>query len=122
MALLVNGERIEDAALREEERAVRRLLLERLPGESRATIDQRAREWSRENLIERALLRQAALRDPAPIANEAIEEALKAVPLETRENVEVRLRMGRFVANLTSHVGRPRHKDIVEHYRKNRDA
>ena len=41
MALLVNGERIEDATLREERRAIRRALTERMPEES-ATGDPRS--------------------------------------------------------------------------------
>ena len=45
MALLVNGERIEDAALREERRAIRRALTERMPEESATVIEKRAEEW-----------------------------------------------------------------------------
>ncbi len=123
MALLVNGELIDDAALRDERRVIRRALAEHMPDESAAAIDDRAREWARENLIERVLLTQAALQDPAPISEEAIEEAMRAVQSKVgdpRRDIELRLRMERFMTTRTSHVARPRHKDVVEYYKKNR--
>ncbi len=135
MALLVNGELIDDAALREERRALRRALAEKLPDESASTIEDKAREWARENLIERVLLRQAALRDPAPISEEAIAEVMQAVrakidsqpgrlespsDADLRRDVELRLRIDRFLSNLTASVARPRRKDVVEYYKKNR--
>lgn len=95
MALLVNGEAIDDAALREERRAIRRLLAERMPGEPPAALDKRAHEWAKDNLIERVLLRQAA--DNA------------GRPLE------------QFIEGLTSHTSKPRNKDLVDYYKKNRE-
>src|SRR5437764_11402278 len=85
MALLVNGELIDDAALREEARVIRRALAERMPNESASALEQRAREWARENLIERVLLRQAALRDREPIPAESIDQAIRAVQAEARD-------------------------------------
>ncbi len=96
MALIVNGERIEDAALREERKAIRRALSERMPEESEAALDQRAREWARENLIERVLIQQAAQRDKVSV------DAL--------------------IAKLSSRADPPRPKDIVDFYKKNSAA
>jgi hypothetical protein len=134
MALLVNGELIDDAALREERRALRRALAEKLPDESASIIEEKAREWARENLIERVLLRQAALLDPTPISEEAIVGVMHAVrgklgsqpslesptDADLRRDVELRLRIDRFLSGLTASVARPRRKDIVEYYKKNR--
>lgn len=91
MAILVNGELIGDAAIREEERVVRRLLAEKRPGDGVAANEARAREWARENLIEQVLLRQATHREPE------------------------------LIAKLTSHTAKPRHKEVVEYYRKHRE-
>ena len=107
MALLVNGERIENAALEEERRALRRALIEKMPEDESALIEQRAREWAAENLIERVLLQQAALRDPEPL------------PAEVAADAELGFRIDRLVGRLTAHAARPRRKDIVEYYRKN---
>jgi peptidyl-prolyl cis-trans isomerase C len=137
MAFLVNGELIDDTALREERRALRRALAERLPEASAPEIEGRAREWAGENLIDRLLLKQAALRDPAPIPDETISEVLKLVQnklrdqpagaeprsdADLRRDIEMRLRIERFLATITASVARPRRKDIVEYYKKNRAA
>jgi hypothetical protein len=58
MAIVDNGE----------ERALRPRLAEAMAGENAAVVDSRVREWSRENLIERVLLRQAPRRDREPIS------------------------------------------------------
>src|SRR5262249_17405139 len=85
----------------------------------------RAKAWAIENLIERALLRQAALHDPLPIPSEEIDEAMRAFrsePLghqELRSEVEMNLRVQRFVAALTARVARPQRKDLVAYYKKN---
>lgn len=59
MPILVNGERIEDASIDEEAG----LILLRLPG----TPPAQAREWARENLIEKALVRMAVAPPPETI-------------------------------------------------------
>jgi parvulin-like peptidyl-prolyl isomerase len=124
MALLVNGDPIDDAALREERKAIRRLLAEQMPGAPAAEIEEKSREWARENLIERVLLRQAASKDTAPMPAEAIDREVHALQLKggnaLREDVEQRLRIERFIATLTAHVATPRRKDVVEYYKKNR--
>ncbi len=136
MALRVNGELIDDAALREERRAIRRALAERLPEEDAAVLDARATEWARDNLIERVLLKQAAVRNTTPLAVEEIEAAMRAVQAEARDQpgcfngvnaeelrseVEMRLRVNRLIESITAHVAKPRRKDVVEYYRKHRD-
>jgi parvulin-like peptidyl-prolyl isomerase len=94
------------------------------------------RDWSRENVIERVLLRQEALKDPEPIAPERIAEGVQAiksqstgrpgceVPVdeeELRRQVEISLRVERFLQKITSQVPPPKPKEVSEHYRKHRD-
>src|SRR3954470_16298017 len=62
------------------------------------------RDWSRENVIERVLLRQEAMRDLEPTGDEA----------------EIQARSERLVAKVTAHVAPPKHKDVTEYYRKHR--
>jgi parvulin-like peptidyl-prolyl isomerase len=136
MALTVNGERIEDASVLKERKAIRRLLLEKMPDIGAQELEQRSREWAVDNLIEATLLRQAAAKDSRPIPTEEIDAQLRALQAnvqnqpgclnaengeQVRRQVELQLRVQRFVAQLTSHVARPRRKDIVEFYRKNRE-
>ncbi len=96
MAILVNGERVEDAVIREEALVVKELLLQANVDGDPLAIDMRAWDWGKENVIERVLLRQAAA-----AAAQSVEE---------------------LVAKLTRNLAKPKKKDIVEHYRKHRDS
>ena len=123
MALLVNGERIENADLEKERRALRRVLAEQLPNESAALLEQRAQEWAGENLIERVLLNQAARRDPEPVFTPAIPQATGSPdPADPPPETDLRLRVERLIARVTSHASKPRRKDLVEYYRKHRET
>ena len=122
MALLVNGERIENADLEKERRALRRVLAEQLPNESQSLLEQRAQEWAGENLIERVLLHQAARRDPEPVSAQAIPQATGSDPADPPPETDLPLRVERLIARVTSHASRPRRKDLVEYYRKHRET
>ena len=123
MALLVNGERIENADLEKERRALRRVLAKQLPNESAASLEERAREWAGENLIERVLLNQAARRDPEPISAEAISQAMGSPDsVDPPPEIELRLRAERLINRVTSRAARPRRKDLVDYYRKHRET
>lgn len=110
--LLVNGEAIEEAAIEREAAAVLKLMIDRLEGEDPLILRPRAREWAEENLIEAALMRQAALADPEPMETEA----------GCSPEAEIQLRLERLVTRITSQAAPPRHKDIVAFYLKNRDS
>ena len=94
------------------------------------------REWARENVIERMLLRQQALADPEPVPPEAVAEGLERVRSdavgqigcgtrttdeEVRSQVELEYRMQRLVARIHSEVKRPAEKAIAAYYKKHRD-
>jgi peptidyl-prolyl cis-trans isomerase C/foldase protein PrsA len=112
VVLTVNGEKIEEEALRLETAAMLKLMTERMPKESPAALRKQAREWAEENLIESALMRQAAANDPEPID----------APEGSSEEDILRLRMDRLVARITAPASPPRHKDVVAYYVKNRDS
>ncbi len=125
--MLVNNENVEDSLIRDEERAIRPHLYEAMQGETPAAIEARVREWARENVIERVVLRQAALADPEPVSPEAIEEELRRAvsqgqPAHDRQSVEILIRIKRLMDRATANVAPPRNKDVVEHYRKNKQS
>jgi len=142
MGLLINGEFVDDAAIREEAASIRPRYLEAVTGMDPVAAEMQLWDWSKENVIERTLLRQTAQADPEPLAEAEIEEAMTAVlpppggpencePGVTRagadrdalrKEVEIRLRVDRVIAKLNAKVSAPRHKDLVERYKKNRDA
>jgi parvulin-like peptidyl-prolyl isomerase len=59
VAILVNGERIEDEIIRAEASILKSQLISQSPGEDSLTIELQAREWARETVIRRVLLEQA---------------------------------------------------------------
>jgi peptidyl-prolyl cis-trans isomerase C len=60
MPLVVNGEKIDDALVREEANALRPSYYEMMGGGDPISLEMQLRDWSKENVIERVLLRQAA--------------------------------------------------------------
>lgn len=135
MALIVNGETIDDAVIRQEAAVLRPRYQEMMEGDP-VELEVQLREWSRENVIERVLLRQEAARDPQPIAFAQIEEALAAYKAhvdgqagcnirttdeDLRAEIEARLRLDRLVGRVTGAAPRPKNAEINDYYRKNQD-
>ncbi len=107
MPILVNGETIEDSAVRAEMTAIRPAYEEAMADMDPIAREIQLKDWSRENVIERVLLRQAALKEPVtnPETGEVDPEASLQSMLE----------------KLTSKVSPPRSKDIGDYYVKNKE-
>jgi parvulin-like peptidyl-prolyl isomerase len=136
MPLIVNGETIDDAVIRNEEEQLRPRLREAMPDEDPSVLETRTREWARENAIERVLLRQAAMSDAEPLPDGVLESAVAESRPPTPEpsgcilpggrddfrlQVEAQLRLEHFTARLTAKLAPPRSKEIGEYYRRHRD-
>ena len=136
MPLVVNGETIEDATILDEERSIRPRLLEAMPDEPRAVVEQRVKDWARENLIERTVLRQAAFADPEPVPADRLKESFTSVRTESpsqsgviapvddetlRRELEMRLRVDRIMERVTAKVSAPKPKDVSDYYVKHRE-
>lgn len=136
MPVIVNGETIEDAVIRQEVNQLRPRMQEAMPEQDPIALEAQVREWARENVIERVLLRQAALSDPEPLAADLLDRTVDQLRTQTpgqsgcilpggaeelRSEVEAQLRLERLTNRVTSKVSAPRHKDITEYYRKHRD-
>lgn len=137
MPLLVNGETIDDTLVRQEATALRPRMAEAMTDLDPIALEMRVKEWARENVIERVLLRQAAAADPEPIAPEVLDSAVERVREQTpgqtgcvfptqedelRKEVEAQMRVERLVERITAKVSPPRNKDVVEYYKKHRDS
>ena len=109
MALLVNGELIDDAAIREESKLIRERLRLELPDESEEDIDTKAREWALENVVERELLRQAA---------SGFTEEMSPPHESLTEGAQPDWRLTAFVAHLTRDLPRPNRREVSDFYRK----
>jgi peptidyl-prolyl cis-trans isomerase C len=78
MPLVVNGEEIDDALVREEANTLRPSYYEMMGGGDPIALEMQLRDWSKENVVERVLLRQAA-----PEGN--VEKLLAALVAEIPE-------------------------------------
>src|SRR5580692_7013743 len=136
MAFTVNGEVVDDSVVRAESSALRPQYESVAQGMDPIEAEMQLRDWSRENVIERVLLRQEAANDPEPLPAEAIEEALKSVQSqpaghascstpegaeELRKDIEIRMRVDRLLDRITSKASTPKHKEVTEYYRKNKE-
>ncbi|MBV6433545.1 MAG: Chaperone SurA [Bryobacteraceae bacterium] len=136
MAFRVNGELVTDEALREEERLIRPRMVEEMEGDDPVELEARVRQWARENIIERLVLRQAAMRDEDPVPEDIMNQRLKEIRTqspgesgcvapagdeELRRELETRFRAERLLARVTEKVTAPKNKEISEYYKKNRE-
>jgi parvulin-like peptidyl-prolyl isomerase len=133
MGLLINGELVEDSVIRQEAAAIRPQYEDAMQGGDPIQLEMQLREWSRENVIERVLLRQEALRDTAPIPQELMDEAMKQIRSQTagqaasasdaelRQQIETRIRMEVLIERITSKVPPPKNKEIADYYKINKD-
>ncbi|MDQ2899506.1 MAG: peptidyl-prolyl cis-trans isomerase [Acidobacteriota bacterium] len=109
MPLVINGETVDDSEIREEAAALRPRYEELVEGKDPVAMEMQLRDWSRENVIERVLLRQDATRDRV------------AVPEGMTPEAEAQHRVQLLVGRITLKVPPPKQKDVADSYRKNRD-
>lgn len=142
MGLTVNGEAVPDAELARETESLHTRFRQLSPEEREdigfddAAMERRAREWARENVIERTLLRQEARKDDEPIDETVFEKALedayrryggkekfaesRGEETELRAEVETGVRLDRLIGKTGSKIKPPKPKEIADRYRKNR--
>jgi parvulin-like peptidyl-prolyl isomerase len=135
MALLINGELVDDSVIRQETSALRQEYAGALEGDP-VEIEMRLREQAQQNVITRVLIRQEAARDTTALDPVKVEEMLTSVRSQSavksgcdpradddalRREVEHRLRVERLIDRIGSKLARPRPKDVGEYYRKHRD-
>jgi len=131
MTLYVNGEKIDAKDIQAEVEKLR-------PDYERVfadkPVDQRQKqlyEWSRENLIEAVLLRQAASKDQKGVRPEDIEKAYEQFvkqngdksrnEKQVRAEIAQQLCLERLIKKVTAGVKEPSEKDIRRYYDKHAD-
>jgi parvulin-like peptidyl-prolyl isomerase len=94
------------------------------------------REWARENVIERMLLRSDEFADPVPVPADAVDIAMEAIKAqiaanptdgaaahseeEIRAQVEAEYRLERLLSRVQGEVKQPKAKEIAEYYKQNK--
>ena len=140
MALIVNGERIEDAAVQEDVERMRAQYEESFPDQPPEEREATLLEWARENTVERTLLGQAAASDPKPIPPDELakaygelveqhggeEDMLEHLGLaegqlgEVKADVERRLRVQRLLDSITGGAGKPSDAEVEAYYEEHK--
>jgi len=141
MPLIINGERVPDEEIAREAQSLQRTFAQMPPevrearGLDAAQFESNLWDWSKENVIERVLLRQEAAKDPAPVPAQEIDAALEQIKKrhggseqfslsrdesEIRGDVETRLRLDRLIGKVTANIKAPKNKDVADFYRKHK--
>lgn len=139
MTLIVNGERIEDAAIQKEVERLRpryeEVFAEQDPKEREAKL----LEWSRENVIERVLLNQEVKKDGDKIPPDEVEAVIARLKdrykneqelyrdfevdndEKLKEVVDLQMRVERKINNVGNALSKPRQADIEQYYQQNQE-
>ena len=141
MGLQINGEYVDDVIIRQEAASMRPRYEEMMQDMDPIAREMQLRDWARENVIERVLLRQVAMADGEPVPAEEVEERLTEMfpPAGDSENceagttragvdkdaaradIEAQIRVERLIRKVGDAVPKPKEKDVVAFYKKNRD-
>ena len=129
MAIIVNGERIEDETIHDEAERMRpeyeKAFAEEAPEEREAKLQ----EWARDNAVERVLIEQAARADTEPLPEDAIQQTLEAAREnagesksedELRAEVDLHLRVGRLMDGVVEGVPEPSEETVAAFYEEHK--
>lgn len=139
MAIIVNGEKIEDSAIRQEVERLR-------PDYERVFADQDPKEretqlldWSKENMIERVLINQEAQTNGQAIPSDKIESALAKLKEQyadeeqlykdfdakddgkIKKDIEMQMRVEQTLHKICEGVPKPSKAAVQEYYEKNKE-
>jgi peptidyl-prolyl cis-trans isomerase C len=139
MSLIVNGERIEDTEIQQEAERLRPRYEEVFADKASEDREAQLREWSRENVIERVLLRQEAKASETDIPAEEVEGALarlkeqyeeaealyKALGVDSdekvKETIELQMKTERKINEIYENAPDPSDEAVRRHYDENKE-
>ncbi len=139
MAIIVNGEKIDDQEIWDEAKRLRPSYEQVFAEEDPAAREARLMEWSKENVIERVLLRQEAKGNGAEIPAADVEAAfarlkeryekpedfLKEFNADSEEKVkemiELQMKVERKINDIYAGVPQPSEEEIRDFYEQNKE-
>jgi parvulin-like peptidyl-prolyl isomerase len=140
MTLYVNGEKIDKKEIQEEFDKLRPQYDQVVNSETLEEHMGQLYGWSRENIIERVLLRQAARNEPEEIPADEIEKVYQELIEQNegkeklfeqiegpednkeqliRQNIEYDMRLKRLLKKITDQISEPSEQDVREYYEQN---
>ena len=139
MAMIVNSERIEDREVLEEAERLRPSYEQVFANTAEAEREAQLMDWSKDNVIERVLLRQEARKNGGEIPASEVDEALGRIKEryekpedlhkdfkvdsdeKVREMIELQMKVERKINDIHAAVPEPSEADIREFYDQNRE-
>ncbi|MFI4911995.1 MAG: peptidylprolyl isomerase [Sedimentisphaeraceae bacterium JB056] len=140
MTLTVNGEKIEWGVVEQEAERLRPHYEQVFAQQDKQHRDKQLIEWSKENVIERVLMKQQALDLDGDFAEETESQyqelinksggedkffAERGIDISEKQNlindVELQVRIRHLIEKITSKAVQPRQKDIEEFYSENKE-
>jgi parvulin-like peptidyl-prolyl isomerase len=139
MALIVNGEKIEDAAIQQEVERLRPDYERVFAGQKAETREAQLLNWSRENVIEKVLINQEAEKNGDKIPPERVQEALarlkeqyddpeqlyKELKIENDEQIKgeivKQMKVEQRLSQVCKSLPKPSQADIRKYYEENQE-
>ncbi len=139
MAMIVNGERIEDREIREEAERLRPSYEQVFADQEVAAREAQLLDWSKENVIERVLLRQEAKAGGPQIPPDEVEAAFarlkeryekpedlyKEFNVDSDDKVkamiELQMKVEHKISEIYANVGKPSEEEIRSYYEQNKE-
>jgi peptidyl-prolyl cis-trans isomerase C len=115
MAIIVNGERIEDAQIQAEVERLRPSYEKTFADKPAQEREAELLEWSQENLIERALFQQELEKDPRPVPPEVIDAVFEKLVKEQGSKEELLQVFGRDEKGVRSMIERSTKERLKVH-------
>jgi parvulin-like peptidyl-prolyl isomerase len=136
MPLVVNNEIVDNKVIDEEMNRMRAQYEQVFKDQKPAEQEKQLREWAKENVIERILIRQAALNDSRPISKGKINDYFKKMisvgdgqneytnltENETqgiKKDIEIHFRIERLINQVCKDIPNPTQFQAIKYYEKN---
>jgi len=139
MALIVNGEKIEDSAIQQEFERLRPHYEQAFKDQDPEQQKSQLLDWSKENVIEMALIKQEAKKNGDPIPKTEVESALAKIKEQyadqqqfyklfdadddekIKEAIEMQMRVERTLEDVYKDIPEPSQEAISQYYEENKD-
>lgn len=141
MGLLINGEYVDDALIRQEMASLRPHYEAMMADMEPVAREMQLKDWSKENVIERVLLRQEAARRAPAVSEEEINERLTellpppgdpddceagatraGVDHEAmKAEIQAQIQMERLVQDVGEKAPKPKKQELLDFYQANRE-
>lgn len=136
MALIVNGEKIDEALVTKEYQRLKPHYDSAFKDQSPEEQEKQLYEWSQENVIEMVLLRQYARENGQEVPDGAVELAFKEMleqyqgprpelnaddEKKIKADINLQMKIERLFLKITSNLPKPSEKDITDYYEANKE-